>query len=65
MKLTKTQQKTLDKLKGKGKVSAYKLQVSLSTLRGLRAKGLVKMYIGFGATVWPRTAILWEAVNEQ
>jgi hypothetical protein len=57
MKITKAQQKALDKMTENKWQSAYELQVSLSTLYALVSKGFVTSYCGDGSFSFPRIAI--------
>lgn len=59
-KLTDAQRKTLAALaNADGWQSAYDLQVSLSTLRVLRDRGLVTSKAGAGYMAFPRNGIEW------
>ena len=60
-KLSKAQVKALEGLQDGKERSAYTLgsQVSLTTLRGLRRRGLVESYAGAAYIAFPRNGVKW------
>ncbi len=64
MKLSKAQEKMLDKMEAGIEYSAYDLQCSLPTLRSLRDKGLITSRTGVGSFTFPRNGIMWKIKEE-